>query len=110
MGWGAAVREARNERVGSEAEQPGQQPGAAAPRHGLLKGFHDSTVTSWQNCCCLDPCAPLHTATEAARASAPLPPESLHMDFILATLSEVASALQYLHAQVGAWGEGREGP
>ncbi|KAG2502013.1 hypothetical protein HYH03_000509 [Edaphochlamys debaryana] len=38
-------------------------------------------------------------ANEAARASAPLPPESLHMDFILATLSEVASALQYLHAQ-----------
>ncbi|KAG2439441.1 hypothetical protein HXX76_004797 [Chlamydomonas incerta] len=38
-------------------------------------------------------------ATEAARATAPLPAELVHMDFVLATLSEVASALQYLHAQ-----------
>mgnify|MGYP001807545286 CR=1 FL=1 len=38
-------------------------------------------------------------ATEAARAAAPLPVECVHMDFVLATLSEVASALQYLHAQ-----------
>ncbi|GIL67254.1 hypothetical protein Vafri_20688 [Volvox africanus] len=37
--------------------------------------------------------------SDAARGLAPLPPESVHMDYILATLSEVASALQYLHTQ-----------
>ncbi|GFR43418.1 hypothetical protein Agub_g4499, partial [Astrephomene gubernaculifera] len=46
---------------------------------------------------------PLDKALDPSRnpsaPAIPLPPESLHMDFILATLSEVASALQYLHAQ-----------
>ncbi|KXZ52008.1 hypothetical protein GPECTOR_10g1030 [Gonium pectorale] len=40
------------------------------------------------------------SGTEAGSPGGPpLPPESLHMDYILATLSEVASALQYLHSQ-----------
>jgi hypothetical protein len=51
----------------------------------------------------LPPCAPAPAEALRAAASAPLQPEVLHMDFILATLSEVASALQYLHAQV-SWG------
>ncbi|EFJ53200.1 hypothetical protein VOLCADRAFT_86237 [Volvox carteri f. nagariensis] len=46
------------------------------------------------------PLAPkVHTGVDAAGGTSPLPPDLLHMDFIVATLSEVAAALQYMHAQ-----------